>query len=307
MPTTQRNAEPAAGGDAWDARVQALRLRVERALTETLPSERTQPSRLHAAMRYATLGGGKRLRACLVYASGTLAGARLEALDAAAMAVELVHAYSLVHDDLPCMDDDDLRRGKPSCHRAFDEASALLAGDALHSLAFELVASAPGLDDTTRVALTRELARAAGAAGMAGGQALDLAAVGRALDAPALEVMHRLKTGRLILAAVRLGYLTAGATPQLAAALDDYAQAVGLAFQIVDDVLDVDGEVAALGKRPGADAARGKPTYATLLGVDGARTEAAALVERALASLARLGDNAGFLTELARRSLHRAH
>jgi farnesyl diphosphate synthase len=279
------------------------RERVERALDARLPPAATPPQRLHQAMRYATLGGGKRVRACLVYAAGMALGARAELLDAPACAVELIHAYSLAHDDLPCMDDDDLRRGKPSCHKAYDQATALLAGDALQTLAFEILAgdTALALDAARRLDMIATLARAAGAAGMAGGQAIDLASVGKALVLDELQDMHVRKTGALIQAAVRLGALAAApADKNLTAALERYAEAVGLAFQIADDVLDVEGETGVLGKRAGADEARGKPTYATLLGVDRAKRKTRDLLDRALESLAPLGDNGTLLAALAR-------
>jgi farnesyl diphosphate synthase len=227
------------------------------------------PGRLHDAMRYATLGGGKRVRALLAYGGGELAGADPDDVDGAAAAVELIHAYSLVHDDLPCMDDDALRRGKPSCHVAFGEAIALLAGDALQSMAFEVLARTPARDPAAQVAL---LAEASGASGMAGGQAIDLATAGEMLALNELERMHALKTGALIRAAVRLG---AGCGRPMSAdendALDRYASAIGLGFQIVDDVLDVEGTASSLGKTAGKDAIQRKTTYASLLGLSAAR------------------------------------
>ncbi len=277
--------------------------RVERALDERLPRATMPPRRLHEAMRYATLNGGKRLRAALVYAAGLALGVREEVLDAPACAIEIVHAYSLVHDDLPCMDDDDLRRGQPSCHRAYDEGTALLVGDALQTLAFEILSSDPALavPPARRLEMIAALARAAGSHGMAGGQAMDLAAVGTTLTLPQLEDMHRRKTGALIRAAVRLGVLASGCEdPTRITALDDYARAVGLAFQIADDILDVEGDAAVLGKKPGADAAHGKPTYPAVLGLEAARAQAQEWLAAALESLAPLGDNGGQLAELAR-------
>jgi farnesyl diphosphate synthase len=292
-------AAPAAGTES----LRRFAARVERALDERLPRAIVPPRRLHEAMRYATLGAGKRVRAALVYASGLALGAREEVLDTPACAVELIHAYSLVHDDLPCMDDDDLRRGQPTCHKAYDEGTALLVGDALQTLAFELLASDPALtvSPERRLEMIALLARAAGSLGMAGGQAMDLAAVGTKLTLPQLEAMHRRKTGALIRAAVRLGALAApGEDPALVAALDDYARAIGLAFQIADDILDVEGNIAGLGKKPGGDAARGKPTYPAVLGLEGARAEAQGWLAAALESLAPLGDNGRLLAELAR-------
>lgn len=284
------------------------RERAERALQARLPSATTPPNRLHEAMRYAVLGGGKRVRACLVYAAGTALGVREEALDAPACAVELIHAYSLAHDDLPCMDDDDLRRGKPACHKAYDEATALLAGDSLQNLAFELLANDASLtvSPARRLEMIALLAHAAGSQGMAGGQAIDLASVGKQLALAELQDMHARKTGALIRAAVRLGVLASESMNEnLIAALDHYAEAVGLAFQIADDVLDVEGKTETLGKRAGADEARGKPTYAALLGVDGAKRKARGLLDRALESLAPLGDNGALLAVLARYIVER--
>jgi farnesyl diphosphate synthase len=278
--------------------------RVEHALDARLPPATLEPSRLHEAMRYATLGGGKRVRACLVYAAGEALGVPAAGLllDAPACAVELVHAYSLVHDDLPCMDDDDLRRGQPTCHRAYDEATALLVGDALQTLAFDILAADPALQvaPAARLEMIRALAEAAGSLGMAGGQAIDLASVGQTLSYDELEGMHRRKTGALIEASVRLGVLAAGqAGTPAGEALARYARAVGLAFQVVDDILDVEGETPTLGKSTGKDRARGKPTYPAVLGLDGARRKARELHETALESLRILRDNDRLLAALA--------
>jgi farnesyl diphosphate synthase len=282
--------------------LRGFQTRVHRALDARLPAADSPPQRLHAAMRYATLDGGKRVRACLVYAAGQALGVSPDALDAPACAVELVHAYSLVHDDLPCMDDDDLRRGKPTCHRAFDEATALLVGDALQTLAFELLAADPtlALDAQQRLPMIATLARATGSAGMAGGQAIDLAAVGRQLTLEALHDMHARKTGALIGAAVMLGAL---AQPRASGvqrdALERFGRVIGVAFQIVDDILDVEGDTATLGKAAGADEARRKPTYPALLGLAEAKRRARELHAEALESLRPLGDNAEFLAALA--------
>ena len=276
--------------------------RVERALDARLPPVAGSSSPLHEAMRYVTLDGGKRVRASLVYAAGQAVDAPDEALDAPACAVEMIHAYSLVHDDLPCMDDDDLRRGKPTCHKAYDEATALLAGDALQTLAFEILAHDPALNvgPAQRLRMIATLAQAAGAKGMAGGQAIDLASGGKTLTLAQLEDMHRRKTGALIRAAVLLGaQARADAAAETLAALESYSQAVGLAFQIVDDILDVEGEAGALGKNPGMDRARGKSTYPAVLGLAEAKARARALHAQALESLAPLGDNGGILAELA--------
>ena len=284
--------------------LKGYRARVEDVLARTLPSAETLPTDLHEAMRYATLGGGKRLRACLVYATGEALGAALAALDPAAAAVELIHAYSLVHDDLPCMDDDDMRRGRPSCHKAFGEATALLAGDALPTQAFTVLATAEMLSARARIRMVEELARASGSLGMAGGQALDLKA-GPVATIEMLEERHGRKTGALIHAAVRLGALTAA--PEIPAALDDYGRALGLAFQIADDLLDVEGVAMVVGKTIGADAAAGKATFASVLGVAEARRRAHGLYEDGLASLRFLGDNGRLLATIAHYAVERDH
>jgi farnesyl diphosphate synthase len=278
------------------------RERVEGVLRRVLPPEGREPARLHQAMRYAALGEGKRIRPLLVYATGAAIGVAREALDAPAAAVELIHAYSLVHDDLPAMDDDDLRRGRPTAHRAFDEATAILAGDALQVLAFELLANEPmpGVDDAGRMGMIRLLARASGTAGMAGGQAMDLAATGRRLEARQIELMHALKTGALIRASV---LIACAASPSLAAAkreaLDRYGRAVGLSFQIVDDLLDVLGDPAVTGKVAGSDALRGKPTYPAIAGVGAARARATELAEEGIAALGAFGPEAAELRQFA--------
>jgi geranylgeranyl diphosphate synthase, type II len=291
-----------------DPRIGEYARRVDAALERWLPPADQPPARLHAAMRYASLDGGKRLRAALVYAAAEAVGARPEAFDAPACAIELIHAYSLVHDDLPAMDDDDLRRGKPSCHLAFGEGTAILAGDAIQTLAFQVLARDPHLPvgPQRRLEMLASLADAAGSAGMAGGQGLDLEAVGRQLDLEALETMHRLKTGGLIRCAVRLGALgAAGISEALLEALDRYAIHLGLAFQIIDDVLDEEGDPATLGKNPGSDRAQGKPSYVALLGVDGARGSAERHAGAALAALDALTHRAGLLRSLARFAVER--
>ena len=269
---------------AWEVWSGERSRRIESVLNQALATADGSSARLQDAMRYATLGGGKRVRALLAYGGGELAGADPDEVDGAAAAVELIHAYSLVHDDLPCMDDDVLRRGKPSCHVAFGEAIALLAGDALQSLAFDLLARTPARDPAAQVAL---LAYASGASGMAGGQAIDLATAGEAIALTELERMHALKTGALIRAAVRLG---AGCGRPMNAdendALDRYASAIGLGFQIVDDVLDVEGTASSLGKTAGKDAIQRKTTYASLLGLSAARKRIEALRGDARAALA---------------------
>jgi farnesyl diphosphate synthase len=287
---------------AFPERLRRFQQRAERALDARLPRATEPPARLHEAMRYVTLDGGKRVRASLVYAAGEAVGAPDDALDVPACAVELIHAYSLVHDDLPCMDDDDLRRGKPTCHKAFDEATALLAGDALQTLAFEILAHDPALaiGPAQRLRMLVTLAEAAGSHGMAGGQAIDLASGGKTLTLAQLEDMHLRKTGALIRAAVLLGALAReGVAAEKLAALDNYSRAIGLAFQVVDDILDVEGQAETLGKNPGMDRVRGKSTYPQVLGLAEAKARAQVLRAQALESLAPLGDNGGVLAELA--------
>jgi farnesyl diphosphate synthase len=297
------NSESAELGPA----LQSLIRRAEQALEHCLPSADHSPAELHLAMRYAVLGGGKRLRPLLVYAAAHALGEDGPALDAAACAVELIHAYSLVHDDLPAMDDDALRRGRPTCHVQFGEAMAILAGDALQALAFELLADdgAGAVAPAVRIAMLHTLGRACGAEGMAGGQALDLAAVGRPLSLFELEHMHACKTGALIRASVQLGALAAGAGDGRLKALDDYASAVGLAFQVRDDILDVEGESAVIGKTSGKDAAASKPTFPSIIGLDASRARLAELTDAALDALAPWDARAGLLRELARYSANR--
>jgi farnesyl diphosphate synthase len=273
--------------------------RTEAALEAALPSTDTIPHTLHEAMRYAVLGGGKRVRPLLVHAAGEMAGAAPQTCDAAACAVEMIHAYSLVHDDMPCMDDDDLRRGRPTVHKAYDEATALLVGDALQSQAFIVLSQAPALDAEARLKLVAELAVASGSVGMCGGQAIDLQNVGLAMTREALEGMHRMKTGALLRASVRMGALCGNIDRDGLAALDQYAAAVGLAFQVVDDILDVTADTATLGKTAGKDAANDKPTYVSLLGLDAARALASQLRTDAHEALAGFGARAGRLAELA--------
>jgi geranylgeranyl pyrophosphate synthase len=287
------------------------RERIERVLERALHMPDSGSHRLREAMRYSVLGGGKRLRPTLVYATGVALGADLESLDAPAAAVELIHVYSLVHDDLPAMDDDDLRRGRPSCHKAFDEATAILAGDALQAVAFELIAGPSGSsadESRRRLTMVRLLAQGIGTAGMAGGQAIDLEAVGRRLDLAELQRMHRLKTGALIETSVLLGAAAAGELDgPVCEALRAYGAAIGLAFQIQDDILDVTGTTASIGKVAGADAAHDKPTYTSLMGLEGARTEAAAQRARALAAIAPLGAAGKELAALADFVIGRAN
>ena len=285
-----------------EQRLAPLKARANAALDRFLPAEEQAPSRLHQAMRYAALAPGKRIRPVLAYATGEALGAPLEALDPVAAAVEFIHAYSLIHDDLPAMDDDELRRGRPTCHRQFDEATAILAGDALQALAFEVL-TAEELNDVPgdrRVEMLQTLAYASGSRGMAGGQALDLAAVGISLSLDELENMHKHKTGALIQASVMLGYLAGnGHDVDLADRLRRYAACVGLAFQVQDDILDVEGETDVIGKPQGSDASLDKPTYPHLLGIENAKATAERLCEEAIACLEPLGANAETLAMIA--------
>ena len=306
------------GGDlgAW---MEARGARVERALDAVLPPlegapDGLGPDGLYEAMRYAVLGGGKRVRPLLVYAAGEVSGAEAGVLDGGACAVELIHAYSLVHDDMPCMDDDELRRGKPTVHRKYGEAVAMLVGDALQALAFEalVVPLRAGTDERRSEVPVAEmvalLARAAGAGGMAGGQALDIAAVGGRLDLPRLETMHRLKTGAMLAASVRLGLLAGGrwdATMEKAAGA--YSAAVGLAFQVVDDILDVTADSATLGKTAGKDRDQGKPTYVSILGLAESQSLARELAGRAREALAPFGMRSSRLAQLADFIVERVH
>jgi geranylgeranyl pyrophosphate synthase len=282
-------------------RVPLYQQRIEEVLARTLDIDGGATPRLLQAMRYSTLAGGKRVRPVLVYATGEALGASLETLDAPAAAVELIHVYSLVHDDLPAMDNDDLRRGRPTCHRAFDEATAILVGDALQARAFEVLTQSPaGIAPAARLEALRVLADAIGTRGMAGGQAIDLESVKQSLDEPALERMHRQKTGALIQASVLLGAICAGVAPAVErAALAEFGAEIGLAFQIQDDILDVEGTTQSLGKRAGADADRVKPTYPSVLGLERSRAAALAGRDRAIAALAPLGPRFTHLAEFA--------
>ncbi|QUY49354.1 (2E,6E)-farnesyl diphosphate synthase [Serratia plymuthica] len=273
---------------AFSEQLQAFRQRADRALLDFIAPLPFNDGNMVAAMRHGALLGGKRLRPFLVYTTGQMFGVSLNNLDVPAAAVECIHAYSLIHDDLPAMDDDDLRRGQPTCHIKFGEASAILAGDALQTLAFSILADAdmPDVALRDRLAMVSELAAASGVAGMCGGQSLDLEAEGRQIDLPALEQIHRHKTGALIRAAVRLGALAAGESGRAALPqLDRYAAAIGLAFQVQDDILDVVGETEKIGKRQGADQQHEKSTYPALLGLDSAKAKAWDLYQEALAAL----------------------
>ena len=284
--------------------------RVEAELDARLPNPSAKPERLHQALRYSVLGGGKRVRPVLVYATARALGLDEASVDGAACAVEFIHAYSLVHDDLPAMDNDDLRRGKPTCHKAFDEATAILVGDSLQVLAFQVLAKGAGLpnDTTARLRLVELLAIGSGTSGMAGGQALDLAANGQQLSIQAVEDMHNRKTGALIHASVMMA---AACAPELSSAvtsaLDQYARDLGLAFQIQDDLLDVEGDSTVLGKATGADSKRGKPTYPAVLGVDVAKQRMHELHARALRSLNILGTQAAPLVSVSDWLVLRRH
>jgi farnesyl diphosphate synthase len=282
---------------AWMGGVQG---RMEGVLARHLPPPGVAPARLHEAMRYASLEGGKRVRPLLAFAAGEVSGAAAERVEIAAAAVEMIHAYSLVHDDLPCMDDDVLRRGKPTVHVQYDEATALLVGDALQSLAFQLLSEHKLADDPRlQLEMVKTLAAAAGSRGMAGGQQLDLEATGKTLSLPELELMHIHKTGAVIRAAVLLGLSCGRASETQMQKLDKYAKAIGLAFQVVDDLLDAEASTATLGKTAGKDAKHGKATYVSLMGLARARELAEELRAQAQAALGGLGAPARRLSELA--------
>jgi geranylgeranyl pyrophosphate synthase len=302
--TTQLRGELAAFGQ----QLTQWQTRMEQALASRLPGADEVPTRLHEAMRYSVLGGGKRIRPALVFATGRTLGLTDDQVEAAACAIELVHVYSLVHDDLPAMDDDDLRRGRPTCHKAYDEATAVLVGDALQPLAFQLLARDPKLppDPAIRLRLIDLLATASGTFGMAGGQAIDLSVQGQAIGIAEVEQMHARKTGALIKVSVMMA---AACVPTLSTALSDnldrFATAVGIAFQIQDDLLDVLGDVSTLGKATGADSARAKPTYPAVIGVAASQQRMQRLHEEALEALAPFGARADPLRLLAQWLLKR--
>jgi geranylgeranyl pyrophosphate synthase len=306
----------------FDTELEALRARCDNALVRLLghgssefsPAAGPYLTRWFEAAAYSLTRGGKRVRPALVYAAAQAvedgivetAGANA-AIDYLAVAVEMIHAYSLVHDDLPAMDDDDMRRGQATCHVAFDEPTAILVGDGLQARAFELLAEAPGLTAEVKLALLQVLTAAAGARGMVGGQAIDVAAVDIAIDDAHLETMHALKTGALIRASVAMGAIVAGADSDQQNALDDFADAIGLAFQVCDDILDASGNSDILGKQAGGDAAKHKPTYVSLLGLDEARAKADGLLDDALEAISGFDDSAWMLRDLARYVVHRTH
>jgi len=288
--------------------IEHSRQRVDRALDRWLPATSIIPMQLHDAMRYATLSSGKRIRPLLVYASGMAVGVSEDYLDGPACAVELIHAYSLVHDDLPAMDDDDLRRGLPTCHKKFNEATAILAGDALQALAYHILAHDENMQVSAeaRIKMIDTLALASGSRGMAGGQAIDLDSVGKELNIAELEDMHIHKTGALIRASILLGALAAEKVdPKILENLDSYGKSIGLAFQIRDDILDVECDTETLGKTQGADAARNKPTYPSLVGLAGAKDMCRELVEQALDCLSGFDETADSLREIARYIIDR--
>ena len=273
--------------------------RFENLLQQSIPGQDTDPELLHRAMRYSALSGGKRVRPLLVYASGQAFQSTQAELDAVACSVELIHAYSLIHDDLPAMDDDDLRRGKPTCHLAFGEATAILAGDALQALAFQTLAAGLVNSPESAATVTQMLARACGSAGMAGGQILDLEATGQAIDIQQLEHIHELKTGALIRCSVVIPAILASADPDNVAALERFGSCVGLGFQIRDDILDVTGTTANMGKNTRADAERHKPTFPSLIGLDASNLRAKELRDESLACLSRLPGDTSALAWLA--------
>jgi farnesyl diphosphate synthase len=287
-----------------------IQRRTEHTLDQLLPQANIAPQRLHEAMRYSLLGGGKRVRALIAHASGALCHASVDKIDIAASAVEMIHAYSLVHDDMPCMDDDDLRRGKPSCHKQYDDATALLVGDALQTSAFQTLATAAKnleFSPEQRLRMLSTLAIASGSRGMAGGQAIDLASVGKDLTQLELEYMHIHKTGALIRAAALLGaYCGDQENETKIAAINQYSEAIGLAFQVVDDILDSEADTATLGKTAGKDADSNKPTYVTILGLSRAKALANELYENALDALEPFGDEALRLRQLAQFIMQRS-
>jgi farnesyl diphosphate synthase len=287
--------------------MRGVQARMEVCLGRVLPEGKLVPQRLHEAMRYTALGGGKRVRPLLLFAAGEVSAAPPERLEIAASAVELIHAYSLVHDDLPCMDDDSLRRGKPACHVEYDEATALLVGDSLQSLAFQLLSGSAVADTPARqLRMVEILALAAGSRGMAGGQAIDLASIDKNLSLPELELMHIHKTGALIRASVQLGALAGRELADCQSkALDDFAKWIGLAFQVIDDVLDAEGNTATLGKTAGKDAKDNKPTYVGIMGISGARAFAHELKDKAESALSELGEAAQRLGEIGRYIVER--
>lgn len=271
----------------------------DKVLDRLLPDENTEPQRLHQAMRYSVLASGKRFRPILVYAAGKALELEKQVLDPPAAAIELIHAYSLIHDDLPAMDDDDLRRGRPTCHRAFDEATAILAGDALQALAFEVLARELPVSESSSMLVVKTIAAACGSTGMAGGQALDLAAVGLDIDAEALKTMHRLKTGALIKASVTVPCIIAGSNENTLAHMSSYGECIGLAFQVHDDILDITGDKELTGKNTLSDEAQDKPTFPSVMGLEESSRQAKLLRDRAIAHLQEIPGDTSMLAWLA--------
>jgi geranylgeranyl pyrophosphate synthase len=306
----RRASSEDAGSEAFQKQLEAWRVRMEEALDKRLPPAAEVPARLHEAMRYSVLGGGKRIRPALVFATARTLGLSEDEVEAAACAIELIHVYSLVHDDLPAMDDDDLRRGRPTCHKAYDEATAILVGDALQPLAFQLLARDSSLPASAavRLRLVDILAEASGTYGMAGGQAIDLGVQGKKLDISEVEDMHARKTGAVIRASVLMAAECApGLPPEHYGALRRYAQAVGLAFQIQDDLLDVLGDVSTLGKATGADREHAKPTHPTVIGIAASQERVRLLHGQALEALTAFGERAAPLRSLAQWLLSRSY
>ena len=296
--------------EAFESLIESYQHRVDTTLEYWLPDEAVHPIQLHSAMRYAVLAPGKRVRPILVYSTAAALGIELSRVDGAAAAVEIIHAYSLIHDDLPAMDDDDLRRGRPTCHRQFDEATAILAGDALQALAFYIISHDPEMtpDSTARLEMIEKLSLFSGSRGMAGGQAIDLASVGKTLNIAELETMHIHKTGALIRTCIQLAALSTGKlTEQQFKALDSYAKCIGLSFQVQDDILDVTGDTETLGKTQGADFARNKPTFPSIIGLEASQEKAQELHQLALQAISIFGEEADILRYISAWFVERKH
>ena len=294
----------------FESLVAQFQRRVDSSLDHWLPPSSCHPVRLHQAMRYAVLAPGKRVRPILVYATASALGIDLEKVDGAACAVEIIHAYSLIHDDLPAMDDDDLRRGRPTCHREFDEATAILAGDALQALAFYIISHDPKMTQNakSRLRMMENLALFSGSRGMAGGQAIDLASVGKTLNIAELETMHIHKTGALIRTCIQLAALSSEKLGESEFnALDSYAKCIGLSFQVQDDILDVTGDTATLGKTQGADSARNKPTFPSIIGLQASQEKAVELHQQAIQSLSIFAEEADILRYISAWFVQRTH
>lgn len=294
----------------FDALLLEYQQRVNQTLGDWLPAETVNPVELHRAMRYAVLAPGKRVRPLLVYATATALGIDLNRVDGPAAAVEMIHAYSLIHDDLPAMDDDDLRRGRPTCHVKFNEATAILAGDALQALAFYVLSHDPNMTENchARLEMVEKLSLFSGSRGMAGGQAIDLAAVGKSLNIAELETMHIHKTGALIRTCIQFAALSAESlTEEKFRALDSYAKAIGLSFQVQDDILDVTGSTETLGKPQGSDIKHNKPTFPSIIGLDASREKATELHQQAIQSLSIFNEEADILRYISAWFVERTH